>query len=168
MEDLKIGQLIEGNKQRDAIHVAVVPVIATDRLEPGEHISIHENYKAQYESRSGDIGIVDPFLKKAVYPGEKFWMFLVPGSITSLRHDWTHPAFGGKEPSFAWMDQFTRDMYLSSQELIEAVNQAIATGDMVYIGDYDDGIPEEFWDHYQVITGTVVPRDERPYFKCAC
>jgi hypothetical protein len=91
----KLGQLIEdGDRRRDAIHVAVAPVTAAERLQPGQHVGF---------VRAGDVetvgpcdkplGIVDPFLPGDVEPGERFWMFLYPNTIIGLRHVWTHPAF---------------------------------------------------------------------------
>jgi hypothetical protein len=39
------------------------------------------------------IGIVDPFLDQPVRPGEEFWVFVYPNTITGMRHYWQHPAF---------------------------------------------------------------------------
>lgn len=76
---------------RDAIHLAVEPVIAGEQLRPGEHIGIIDG-KA-YSVVEKHLGIVDPFLGKSVLPGEKFWLIVYPRQITSLRHVWEHPDF---------------------------------------------------------------------------
>ncbi|MFO0822607.1 MAG: hypothetical protein U0792_05710 [Gemmataceae bacterium] len=39
------------------------------------------------------VGIVDPFLREAVRPGQRFWLFMYPNTVTTLRHEWTHPAY---------------------------------------------------------------------------
>jgi len=46
-----VGRLVEGDPGRDAIHVAVVPMLAVRQMQPGEHLAN---------------GIVDPFLKVPV------------------------------------------------------------------------------------------------------
>jgi hypothetical protein len=91
----RLGQLIEdGDRRRDAIHIAVAPVTAAERLAPGQHVGlIREGGTELVGPCEQPIGIVDPFLAGAVEPGQRFWLFLYPGTVTSLRHIWTHPAF---------------------------------------------------------------------------
>lgn len=91
---LGIGKIISEPQFRDAIHVAVVPVTANEVLLTGEHVKINSEGMAIECPIDDAIGVVDPFLKQSnVKPGQRFWLFLYPGSITSLRHSWTHPAF---------------------------------------------------------------------------
>jgi hypothetical protein len=91
----QLGQFIEdGDRRRDAIHIAVAPVTAADRLAPGQHVGlIQEGNLELVGSCERNIGVVDPFLTGEVEPGQRFWLFLYPGTITGLRHVWTHPAF---------------------------------------------------------------------------
>lgn len=91
----RLGQLIEdGDRRRDAIHIAVAPVTAAERLAPGQHVGlVQEGNTELVGSCDHNIGIVDPFLAEGVEPGQRFWLFLYPGTITGLRHVWTHPAF---------------------------------------------------------------------------
>lgn len=95
--EVKLGEILHGQNFRDAIHIAVAPVIAGEEMNPGDHIEFYGG-KA-YRSYSDTIGIVDPFLKGAVNRGESFYMFLYPNTITSLRHEWTHPAFVENPPT---------------------------------------------------------------------
>lgn len=86
----KLGQLCDETARRDAIHVAVAPVEAGERLQPGEFVGLVDG-KAR---RGGElVGIVDPFLLGPVEKGQRFWLCLYPGTITALRHVWSHPAF---------------------------------------------------------------------------
>ena len=90
-----VGQLVAENVNgRDAIHIAVVPVTAARQLYPGARVGRDPDDPSRFSNRSETlVGIVDPFLTKAVAEGERFWLFLYPNTITSLRHVWTHPEF---------------------------------------------------------------------------
>lgn len=104
----QLGQLItDGERRRDAVHVAVAPVTAEGRLKPGMHVgftrSNDNNWAGDHtqvidNDRFEFVGIVDPFLEEDVDAGQRFWMFLYPNTITSLRHVWSHPAWEIKPP----------------------------------------------------------------------
>lgn len=87
-----LGTIIDEGAGRDAIHLAVEPVIASERLLAGQDVYLLPDGMAA-KGKENAVGIVDPFLKESVKPGEKFWLVVYPRQITSLRHVWTHPAF---------------------------------------------------------------------------
>ena len=94
----QLGKLIEGEAYRDAVHIAVAPVVAGCILDPGDRIGLDDNGLAVHMKYDLTIGIVDPFLVDCVAPGQKFWLYLRPNTVTSLRHAWCHPAFRPKPP----------------------------------------------------------------------
>jgi uncharacterized protein (TIGR02996 family) len=92
-----IGTVLDSNAKRDAIHFAVAPVIAGEDLLPGQHVGLWDQKRqiaGSLSEREALLGIVDPFLQDVVNKGERFWLMLYPNTITSLRHEWVHPAFG--------------------------------------------------------------------------
>jgi len=94
-----VGSLITSDDvKRDAIHIAVVPAIANENMFPGQKVGFFMNLglvgiKRFLASPKADklVGIVDPYLSRPVFQGEKFWVFVFPNTITSLRHEWSHP-----------------------------------------------------------------------------
>lgn len=89
-----LGKILDDNAKMDAIHIAVAPVVVEQHLLPGEHVGLSDAGEAIMPSTFFPaIGIIDPFLTEAVQPGQRCFIFLYPGTITSLRHEWTHPAF---------------------------------------------------------------------------
>jgi len=186
----KLGQLITEDQYRDAVHIAVAPVVAGMTLKPGAHIGFTDNGDAYTVVTNAKklIGIVDPFLhEKAVYEGDRFYMFLYPNTINSLRHEWTHPEFE-KEDDLAkleptlyklkgavaeekWVTDFAENMGSTYEEIMAGADEYLASGDYLVRGGTFEGyhIPDEFWDKYEVIKRTKVLNDERGSFlSCSC
>ena len=112
-------------------------------------------------------------------------MFLYPNTITSLKHNWTHPAIPDvqedkieelRAESEKWMrawamEHVSDDYYGSGAKVSEddAYAFAIEAGEENYIGPYEsarDHIDNEWWNHWERITGKVGKRDEG--FSCSC
>lgn len=182
-----LGTILETEASRDAIHIAIAPVVASRTLRPGDRVGLNEKGEAD-NLTDNDIGVVDPYLKSPVRPGQRFWLFLFPGTITGLRHQWAHPAFGPLDASKishddhvskskAWIAQHANDMGLSDDVLME--NAASWLADKSSWPDYnvqqgserwrDTFNADEFWHHYEVVTGTVVPADKKAsMYCCSC
>lgn len=92
----KIGRILKADKEytRDAIHVPIIPVTCDAYVSAGFSVRV-EGSKAILDSHS-TMGVVDPFLRDVVVPGEKFYVFLKPESTLNLWHDWTHAAIDKK------------------------------------------------------------------------
>lgn len=178
MKPTEVGQLIDESAQRDAIHIAVAPVIAYERLEPGEHVGFCDGSTKEVCSSGEPIGIVDPFLRKTVNAGQRFWLFLYPQTITSLRHNWTHPAFATEtqtdpqmNASEAWLRAFAEDSGLGYAAMLDAARQWIEYEDYLNLGPLLEGkyVPDEFWPHYEKATGRSVAEGKRQnFFTCSC
>ena len=91
----RLGELItDGERRRDAIHIALAPVTASQPLSPAQPVGLIEEGNLELVGPcEQNIGIVDPFLKGPVNTGDRCWLFLYPNTITDLRHIWSHPAF---------------------------------------------------------------------------
>src|SRR5271155_4299986 len=95
-----LGTIIDTTAKRDAIHLAVEPVMAGEYLLAGFHVGRESN--GLYTTKATKhLGIVDPFLKEPVTPTQRFWLLLYPRQITSLRHVWSHPEFSDSSTSLA-------------------------------------------------------------------
>lgn len=174
---------------RDAIHIAVVSAVAESKVYPGQHVG-----------KDGDpfsektVGIVDPYLKAPVYPGQRFWILLYPRTITGLRHVWTHPDFedeSGRNVQIIekevqvneWGVRVTPEVEKARDTILEIMEYAGAGSrykdfvDTVMNGvGYDDeyltiygveargDIPHNLWDAIEIVTGKVLPEGEKPKY----
>lgn len=175
MSELPIGKLIDDTAGRDAIHIAIAPVTAGEDLAPGAHIGFMDDKKELVCGWKSLIGIVDPFLKDGVKRGERFWMFLYPNTITSLRHEWTHPAFEDpKAASEKWLRIFAEQVGLSYAMVLSAAIDFARYGDYHTFGyDTPSFIYKErplFWKHIEIVTGETfnnATKESMP-FTCSC
>lgn len=184
--DIGIGKLIDQERHRDAIHVAVAPMIAAHRLSPGQHVGpVGDGIAGRCKE---PVGIVDPFLRKPVEPGQRFYLFLYPGTITSLRHEWVHPAFGDdpapaqpitdKAASEAWLRKYAervnpylweRDPEHAYQTLLNDMRNGTLTYHGIDMHDRSDLIDgEELRRHTEIVLGIKIDYDSFEYFSCTC
>jgi hypothetical protein len=173
-----LGTLIDDTQKRDAIHLAVEPVVAGELLMPGDDINVAGGV-AKLARRGEGLGIVDPFLRADVQKGQRFWFVMKPRQVRSLRHVWTHPAFEDEPevarapvgPSQAYIDQLAGDLGMDSDELIFAAKNYVDYDEYLNHGPRFDGesIPYEFWEHFEAVTGRKVPEDKKSSFLgCSC
>lgn len=178
-----IGELITDDcQQRDAIHVAVAPVVAYEKLYPGQLIGLrdgtNEAVSRPRREAHNTIGIVDPFLVGPVYPGDKFWAFLFPNTVTGMRHEWQHPAFvefsHGVPAAWEYMRGLALGTDYTAEDLVEAGRDYLRSGYRLVQQDSEtlreDTNAREYWKHFQAITGAVVPASELESvpFCCTC
>lgn len=94
-----LGLIHWKEEKRDAIHLAVEAVVASEKLLVGARIGIIKGiaYRSGTKLEDGTEvpyhGIVDPFLTKGPSEGEQFWFVMRPREVKSLRHVWEHPDF---------------------------------------------------------------------------
>lgn len=184
-----LGTIITDKEKRDAIHLAVEPVVAGERLRAGEHIVVSEGIAMGTEDEG--LGIVDPFLPKPVQKGQRFWFIMLPGRVHSLRHVWTHPAFpdtdvttinianippfvksdAAKESARLWIEDYAKQLGLKFDELVEGANDWLDHNGYLVKGGQLEGTYTEpaFWDHFSIFTGrTVASSDRENFFSCNC
>lgn len=174
----KIGKLLEASQQRDAIHIAVAPAIASVKLDPGQHVGIRGDKAIPNE---GFIGIVDPFLKATVNEGQRFFIFLYPNTVMGLRHVWRHPDFDGAvAESEKWLREFAEsncagyDERFTPDQCYAALLKMSEEGDFCFTGQpdelYNTGDQAMFWHHLEVVRGAPFPSKHKAdaEFRCSC
>jgi hypothetical protein len=180
-----LGTIIDDTQARDAIHLAVEPVIAADRFYPGDRVALGPDGTAVKVGKI--VGIVDPFLEEPVKRGERFWLVVLPRTIRSLRHVWEHPDFpvpqevAPKEAeandqvseSRKWIEGFAARIDQTYSRLMNAAESWVEYEDYTYDNTeaykaHWDQFPE-FWKHYQIVTGkTVEDGKQEAFFTCSC
>jgi hypothetical protein len=161
VSDLTLGQILDDTAGRDAIHVAIAPVIAGQSLDRGEPVAIRDG--RAYPDHVNPIGVIDPFLPGGVDNGQRCWLFLKPGTITSLRHVWTHPLFDAATPEHGEAEMrlraFAELLGFTYARLLDAAGEYQASdGDTCVIEWRFESmsIYDGFWKDYEIVTGGKV------------
>ena len=181
MSDPLLGQFPNQYAQRDAVHVAIIPVVASSNLSPGERIGVKVVAGVPHSEDDPEefIGIVDPFLHRRVKKGECFYLCLFPGTVHGMRHHWLHPQFQSKaepdddkkEMARLVIEKCADDAGISLDEIIRAANDYLDSGEYLHEGSRWDGhhLDKSFWDAFEAFTGRKVPKDDRgSFFSCSC
>lgn len=183
-----LGTIIDDTQKRDAIHLAVIPVLAGTTLHAGQSIRVTDG--VAYFDLEGAC-IVDPFLQRPAYAGENFWAVLRPRLVQSLRHVWSHPAFpdepaapqavakpvNQKFESEAWIRQWAAGIPLTYEVVMSGARDWVDSKRKNQWGEYlcfgglleGESVPDEFWPHYERVTGETVDDSHRgSFFTCSC
>jgi hypothetical protein len=179
-----LGTIIDEHQKRDAIHLAVIPVVAgSEYLTPGMSIRVDNGVAYRCNNGAGQ-GIVDPFLPDLVKEGERFWCVIYPRTIKSLRHVWSHPSFpdeadtpaqeapaSEQERATEWIRKYAEDLGLTYDELMEGAAIYLTEGDYLVKGGLLEGeyVGNDFWDKYEIVVGRSISDDDRgSFFSCSC
>ena len=185
-----IGKKLSELLPRDAVHIATYAAVAGETLIASEHITITDftARTARVAMNLNDaIGIVDPFITEAIKEGEMFWVFIYPRTITSLKHEWSHPSIDKSESharetavlqvrerllgdSKAWLEEYLEtNVGISLSTFLYALSYDDLRDEYIVISgeDANGRMTEEFWDHVEVVTNQKYP-DRPTYFSCAC
>lgn len=160
-----LGKFCDDTDVRDAVHVAIVPITATVAVHAGQHVDANGDPGGPKK-----VGVVDPFLDRLVYPGDKFWLCLYPETVTGMRHHWSHPAFDTPAPtSVAYLTDYASQVDLTYLELLDVCKKYLETGVHHRLNfDTPEFYYKEFWDHFTNVTGVIANDDDYCPFTCAC
>jgi len=166
---------------RDAIHVPTIPCILGETLPPGTMVHLVDGRLHKFSGSGQCIGVIDPFIRMNMIPaGSTVLLFLRPGSIISLQHQWQHPAFDHpvdpNNDKLAWargiIETMADDMGMSVDQLLDAAECYDSSGE--YYTFYGHDTPStsismrHFWQAYEIYTGRTTLGDEGHFFSCAC
>ena len=87
-----------------------------------------------------------------------------PEKVRSLEEDET-------EKSRQWIERFANGLSLGYEDLMQGASDYLDCGDYLNRGSLLEGeyVPDEFWDHYQVVKKEKVDENDRgSFFTCSC
>ncbi len=190
MSDVNLGESPSDDAQRDAVHVAVVPLIAGEK-----YMCRGQRFRLAHDSTTvalcgeynegtlgAAIGIVNPFRKGGLKKGDRFWGFLFPGTVTGMRHEWKHPAFNdipspSDNPHEKWIRDFCDRWNFDYGQLIknatatggdEFSRYVVARGKDLHYASELGGDYELFWQHLEQLLGKQYTPEHRSGLAWSC
>jgi hypothetical protein len=183
----------EGDYERDAIHIAIMPVIVDDDyMAPGSEVKFVPGSKDTVRcvtnySEQG-IGIIDPYINRfngVLRKGDKVWLFLRPNSVTGMRHHWKHPGIDDQEvitnQSEIWLLNFADRYGMAFDEMVQIAKDGTDNaegGDCIVANavdihsaeDLDAGDYDLFWTHMEAFTNMKFDdaHRKRVGWSCTC
>jgi hypothetical protein len=168
---------------RDAIHLAVEPVRAGERLKPNDDIGIKGGLAFKARDGVPKRGKADPFITADIMPGDVIWLVIYPRQIKSLRHVWEHPAFPTEtviadlpDPKAATakavIEQQADDMGITYGDIMSYAEDYVRYGSYAVDGGRWEGMGidgEKFWESWAILNpGRDVPEHKASFFSCSC
>ena len=180
--EIKLGSLRNGDEQRDAIHIAVAPMECGTTLRPGSWVKLDIDGKLIAADKKDAIGIIDPFLRVTkLTRGDKVWLCMIPYTITSLRHEWTHPAFETpvtreKSEAEEYLRNWCSEVGIQFDEMIRIATLNATDPDGWHYftcrGYATPGIVwnerETFWRNFEIFTGIKQKDTDATFVSCSC
>lgn len=190
MSEIKLGELIpEGTvAERDAVHVAVVPcIVGEDYMSPGQRVKLAYGTQdvvisAMYD-HANCVGVIDPFVGCNIVKGDRVYVFLNPGTITGLRHHWSHPVFDSQpkveSEAETWLRKFAEKWNFDYDEMIEIAAREtgdafpdaeyiVASGNDLHTAGELGPDHDEFWRQIEALTGYKFDEKHRELTKWSC
>lgn len=184
-----IGKFLTGDEERDAIHVAVLPVVAGEDLYAGDPVAFaFGTTKVVIRAlddygRRPSVGIIDPYLRTSdtasVRRGTRVWLFMHPNTVTGIRHHWRHPQVDQPTPeasdSERWLHDFAERWGFDYDEMIVIATTPSACRDWITAYGRDLHSAEDlgkdhdvFWQNLARVTGRSYDAEHQRLVKWSC
>lgn len=179
-----LGQfLTDEHTERDAIHIALLPVIAGEDVSPGQTLRFAYGSTSRvlrceehYNDVKDIVGIADPFIKGWDIPaGTRFWMFMLPNTVTGMRHEWKHPAVDDRPATTEnehelWLRQYAESNSFDYDELIACLTAGDGYVCSRGVDNDAQGPSSDVWEHFEALKGNKYDAKHRDgvAYTCSC
>lgn len=158
------------DNNRDAIHIAILPVYCNDPLTPGQRVEYKGSNRVEATTNKGH-GIIDPFLEEPIPSQKLVYMLLHPNSVTGMRHAWECPDIDTSNSEI--VTRVAESWGISEEKLLDFAKDYISNGN-AYVGSEDNYYNVsssewiEFWTYMKLTYNPTTEVIDYAPFRCAC